>query len=329
MKRWIRHFGLILGLAATAAFVVYAVRTLRGQDLSQFASAKAIGGMVFAAIGYSLIIPLSALAWRRLLKDLGVSKRWGELSIIMSVTQLAKYIPGNVGQHIGRAAMSIRRGIPVRPYTISVLVEALLAVVAATITGVAGCALSGAGASILDRHGATRLTTIVVIACVIVLAIMLAQKTLPAVLRRFTSKDRTYGAPNVLPRNRALASALISYILNYIVFGAGITIMAMLLLPGQQAQWALLTGSFALAWVVGFFTPGAPAGLGVREGLMLALLQFSYARPDALLIVIALRLATTLGDILCFLAGSAAFFLTDMRASARVTHDVPGNDHEA
>jgi hypothetical protein len=329
MRRWVRHFGLLLGIVATAAFVFYAVRTLRGQDLSRYVSAAAIAGIAIAAMGYSLIIPLSALAWRQLLKDMEVTKRWSELGIIMSVTQLAKYIPGNVGQHIGRAAMSIRRGIPVRPYTISVVIEAVLAVVAATITGVAGCGLSGMSADILARHGITQLSTITTLACVFVLAIILARRLLPALLRQLASKRGENAARNILPRDGVLAFALSTYILNYAVLGAGFTIMVMLLLPDQHAQWLLLTGSFALAWVVGFFAPGAPAGLGVREGLMLALLQFSYARPDALLIVIALRLATTLGDIVCFLAGSAAFFLTDRRAPVHAANPSPGRDHEA
>lgn len=329
MKRWVRHFGLLLGIVATSAFVFYAVRTLRGQDLSRYASSTAIAGIAIAAIGYSLVIPLSALAWRQLLKDMGVGKRWGELSVIMSITQLAKYIPGNVGQHIGRAAMSIGRGIPLRPYTISVVIEAILAIVAATLIGVAGCGLAGMNAGILARHGATQLYVIVILAGAFALAIVLARRALPAMLRRLAAERGENATNSMLPRNGVLAFALSTYLLNYIVLGTGVTIMVMLLLPDMHAQWLLLTGSFALAWVIGFLAPGAPAGLGVREGLMLAMLQFSYARADGLLIVIALRLATTLGDILCFLAGSTAFFLTDRRASPHAANYSPGNDHEA
>lgn len=322
MKRWVRHSGLLLGVIATAAFAAYAARTLREQDLSQFVSIQSISGIVIAAIGSSLIIPLSAFAWQRLLRDVGVSKSWGELSIIMSVTQLAKYLPGNVGQHIGRAAMSIGRGIPLRPYSVSVIVEAVLALVAAIITGVAGCGLSGMGTAILEQHGTMKLSTIVILAGALLLAIILARHAIPLLLRRLKSKHGMDDGRNMLPRNGALAFALITYVLNYAVLGVGVTIMAMLLLPSQPPQWLLLTGSFALAWVIGFLAPGAPAGLGVREGLMLGLLQFSYSAPDALLLVIALRLATTLGDILCFFAGSGALFLAGRRASAHAANNL-------
>jgi len=315
MKRWARHLGLLLGLIATAAFVLYATRTLQGQDLSRFLSGTAIAGIAIAAIGYSLIVPLSAMAWRRLLLDMKVTRSWSELCIIMSVTQLAKYIPGNVGQHIGRAAMSIGRGIPLRPYGISVVSEAVLAVVAATLTGLLGCGLSGMSGELLKHHGATVLPPIAILALVLVfvLALFLARHLLPRLLRSMAPRQSVDSTQLTLPRNRTLALALAIYILNYVVFGTGITAMVLLLLPGQPAQWLLLTGCFALAWVVGFFAPGAPAGLGVREGLMLGLLQFNYSSPEALLIVIALRLATTVGDILCFAVGAVANLMLGQR----------------
>lgn len=325
MKRWARHFGLLLGVVATVAFVLYAIRTLRGQDLSQYVSGSAMAGIGFAALGYSLIVPLSALAWRRLLNDMGVARSWGELSIIMSVTQLAKYIPGNVGQHIGRAAMSLARGIPLRPYGISVLCEAVLAVLAAIVTGIVGCGLAGMNTGVLKGHGAMELPAILILAGAFVLAAILGRRMLPVLLHRLAPKLDLDSAHNVMPRKGVLAYALLFYVLNYLVFGAGITIMVLMLLPAQHAQWLLLTGCFALAWVIGFFAPGAPAGLGVREGLMLALLQFVYTRPDALLIVIALRLATTVGDILCFLGGSAALFSSGWRPRGSAANHSIGN----
>ena len=103
--------------------------------------------------------------------------------------------------------------------------------------------------------------------------------------------------------------------------GIGIGAMALLAVATPASDVVLLTGAFALAWVVGFVTPGAPAGLGVREGVMLAMLQLKMAHTDALLIVMGLRLATTAGDILCFLVALCAQF------SATRTHhlDPRGN----
>jgi hypothetical protein len=328
MRLWVRRFGLLLGFGATAAFVLYAVRVLRAQDLSAYVSVSAITGIGIAAISYSLIIPMSALAWRLLLAGCNVAKNWSELSIIMGVTQLAKYIPGNVGQHIGRAAMSIERGIPLRPYSITVVTEAILAVIAATIVGVAGCSQSGMSSDVLRHHGAIAVPAIIILACICALTMILGRRILLRLLRGETRLQDRNGGRVTLPRGSTLVYAFGIYTLNYLVFGAGITAMVMLLLPNQQIHWPLLTGSFALAWVVGFFAPGAPAGLGVREGIMLGLLQFTYTRPDALLIIIALRLATTIGDILCFLAGSLALFVLRERTLVKAGSYPTGKDDE-
>jgi len=55
--------------------------------------------------------------------------------------------------------------------------------------------------------------------------------------------------------------------------------------------------------VVGFVTPGAPGGLGVREGLMLLMLAPVYSTASSAILVIALRIATTLGDVLILMGG--------------------------
>ena len=327
MKRWFRYFGLLLGIVATIAFVFYAAHTLKGQDLSQYMSTSAITGIVIAALGYSLIIPMSAVAWQRLLKDMGVFRTWAELGIIMAVTQLAKYIPGNVGQHVGRAAMSMGRGIPLRPYSVSVVSEMVLAVLAAAVTGFAGCGLAGMGASVWQTHSAVAMPLIAILACGFILAVTMGRRLAPRLLQRLAPGEHNGTGLIVLPENGTLAFAFVTYVLNYAVFGTGIVVMVMLLLPGREAPWLLLTGCFALAWVIGFFAPGAPAGLGVREGLLLALLQFTYSQPDALLIVIALRLATTVGDVLCFVVGAAALFIYGRRTGPGHAFNHPTCDH--
>lgn len=327
MKRWFRYFGLLLGIVATVAFVFYAARTLKGQDLSQYMSMSAIAGIAIGALSYSLIIPISALAWQRLLTDIGVLRKWAELGIIMATTQLAKYIPGNVGQHIGRAAMSVSRGIPLRPYSVSVVSEMVLAVLAAAITGFAGCGLAGMGAGTWQKHSTVAMPFIAILACGFVFTITMGRRLAPRVLRRLASRENDGAVEVVLPENGTLAFAFVAYVFNYVVFGTGIMVMVMLLLPGRDAPWLLLTGCFALAWVIGFFAPGAPAGMGVREGLLLALLQFTYSQPDALLIVIALRLATTVGDILCFIAGAAALFISGRHSGPKHALTHPTCDH--
>jgi len=98
---------------------------------------------------------------------------------------------------------------------------------------------------------------------------------------------------------------MLLYVCAYLAIGASATTLAGGLYPATRPDFALLTAAFAIAWVVGFVTPGAPAGIGVREALLMLMLGPGMGTANASLFILALRIATTLGDILCFVAGLA------------------------
>ena len=66
----------------------------------------------------------------------------------------------------------------------------------------------------------------------------------------------------------------------------------------------------ATAWTLGFLTPGAPAGLGVREAVLVALLTPSAGEPAALTAALAFRAATLGGDLLFYLSARLPAFST-------------------
>lgn len=316
MKGLNRTIGLTIGIIATVAFAWYAMHAFRGVDLARFTSSRSLLGISIGALFYVSIIPISAWAWRQLLRGSNVRRSWRELVEIMAITQMAKYIPGNVGVHLGRAAMSVAKGIQARPLGASMLVEALLAVSAALLVGLAGVALSGPGSRLLvDQINASLWTAAAVIALLLLSGMLLRYVGLP-LLHRFAPQHVWIFSDAMTPDTLRSAQAFAAYTSNYLFIGIGITAMAYVLLPDTAHDPALLCASFAIAWVAGFFTPGAPAGLGVREGLMLIMLASAYPKADALVIVIALRLATMLGDTLAFLAGYA--LLLDSRKHSRL-----------
>lgn len=300
MKRWSRRLGLVAAIVATAAFAWYATTALRGQDLSVFATPRAVAAILVAAAFYVSIIPVSAWAWRQLLADAGTLRAWHELAMIMGVTQLAKYLPGNVGQHVGRVGMALARGIHGRVLVTSLLAETLLSVVAALAVGLVGAVLSGHGTRLFDGDLGPGLVVAACAVAVVAAGLLALRWNLPWLLRRFAPRHAGVLEARLVPGPATTLRATAAYALNFVFIGIGLWLMGRLLLPGVAHDPALLVASFALAWVAGFFTPGAPAGLGVREGLMLVMLATAYAPRDALVVVIALRLATLLGDLACF-----------------------------
>jgi uncharacterized membrane protein YbhN (UPF0104 family) len=66
----------------------------------------------------------------------------------------------------------------------------------------------------------------------------------------------------------------------------------------------LYCGAFVVAWLVGLVTPGAPAGVGVRELVLMALLKGLVPEDDLLMAVLLSRVVTVGGDGLFFLVVS-------------------------
>jgi uncharacterized membrane protein YbhN (UPF0104 family) len=305
MRRCLRPADIAVGLLATAAFLVDAIRMGRSLDMHRYASMRSIVGIALAALGSAAIIPISAFAWMRLLSASGENRRRSDLATIMGVSQFAKYLPGNVGQHAGRLGLSIHAGIRLPAFTARVLAESILAILAAVAIGVAGCAISGAAAMkrLMPDIGLAWIDLGAVLAVLAIVAMVAATPRGIARLARHRLK-REHAAAVPTPGRMLCAFGI--YVLNYIVLGMGLTAMAWLVARQSVGSFPLLTGAFAMPWILGFFTPGAPAGLGVCEGVMLALLNSAGIGPDALVIVIAIRLATTAGGLLCFVTASAA-----------------------
>jgi len=313
VKRVYRSLGMTAGLAVTALFVWYVIRTLRGHDLSVYATPRAALGIVLASVLWSCGAPLLAQAWHGLLKGLGVHRPWRELFGIVAITQFAKYVPGNVAQYIGRAGMSLARGIPARPLAVTMILETLLVIAAALVMGVGMGTLSEIGLQAVRRHGG-QLALIVLLVLLASAGLFVFRRVAPALLRRFAPRYAPALDGTLLPPQACLARAFVLYCCMYVCMGIGLIVLAHFLLPDAPHDYWLLIAVFALAWVVGFLTPGAPGGLGVREGLMLLMLAPVFSAASASVLVIALRIATTLGDVLILTAG---FLLLPKR------HDFP------
>ena len=61
-----------------------------------------------------------------------------------------------------------------------------------------------------------------------------------------------------------------------------------------------------VSWVAGFVVPGAPGGIGVREGAMAGLGALLLDLETLVIVAVLLRLVTLLGEALLFLLAFAA-----------------------
>jgi uncharacterized membrane protein YbhN (UPF0104 family) len=90
-------------------------------------------------------------------------------------------------------------------------------------------------------------------------------------------------------------------VLNWTILGLGFFALVRSMVFVDFDQLAYFTGAFAVATIVGIVSLFAPSGLGVREGILLALLQYKLPVGIAAIVVIGSRIWFTLGE----LAGAA------------------------
>lgn len=304
MKKYFYWIGIGLSIALASYFFYFAVGVLKNYDFQVFMTPNLILSIIAAALLYSLCIPISGWAWHILLRGMGVA--WGtkNLSAIMGVTQIAKYIPGNIGQHIGRTALALAKGMSVGAYTGSVLIETALAMSAGFFVGIFFVLISPVPSLhiLAEYKAALFLMAIGLALCAIALPWFISRLNSFAQRPFFVTRWKLQQITS--PGYTAIGLAFLGYCLNYAVIGLGLWLIGLVIGGGMPFDYFYLTAVFALSWLLGFLTPGAPAGIGVREGIMALFLSGAGQKDEILLMIAAMRCATIAGDGFVFIVAA-------------------------
>ncbi|GAB3334361.1 lysylphosphatidylglycerol synthase domain-containing protein [Marilutibacter aestuarii] len=304
MKPWLRALGILVSLAALGFFVVYARRSLAGHDLRPLLEPGIIASTGLLTLLYASLIPITAFAWSRLLADIDRPAPLGVTLPILATTQFGKYLPGNVGHHLGRVLLSRSMGLGMGAILASMAYETLLVMLAGAHVG-ALTLLAEAPAAlrdwpILEHRGALFLG--------LSIAVALGLAGAPG-LARLVRRLRGLGPEQAgmrSPRLSVSISCYLLYAINFLIVGVGLFAVAATLAPeaAEPRLLVLLTGAFACSWLIGYIAPGAPAGLGIREAMLAFWLHDALGPVTSITLIVALRIATTVGDLLSFAWGS-------------------------
>ena len=317
MKRFARIAGFIAALSLAVYFLWFSVNNINLHVLRGMLSPALLATLFFAALLYAAIIPLTGWAWQRLLIGQGQSPSLPWLIALLATTQLAKYVPGNIAQHASRAALAIRGGVTARILLVTVAQETVLAMAASLSVGFLMLAVSGRTVAQLPES--SHLVVAWSVPVVFTIVISLASVRLPPDSLADSPNRilRLVGHMGGLPGARVAFPAFAAYALNYVLIGIGLWMVGHVAGLPEALALPLVTASFALAWLLGFLAPGAPAGLGVREGIMVMLLSGAASNEHLLAFVLLARLVTMLGDAINFLLGSWWFALEAKRTGTQ------------
>ncbi len=283
--RWLGATLAVLGLAYLAAFGMRHASALPEIRWD----ARRVAGLALAVGLYELTLLSGASAWHLLLRAAGEKPRFAAGLGILAVSQAAKYLPGNVGHYVGRVALARDAGLGTGPVVLTLGLETACAVLAGLAVAAAGLQLGG-GALEPWRI----IATAVAAASALVLATVLVRRE--SVRRRLRLPEIPPGSSGISGQLGIGLACLGLYGFNFLVFGACAAVLSRTVLGAPAAPLPALTALFAAAWVAGFVTPGAPAGLGVREAVLVGGLRPLVGPGAAFGLPILFRLVTTVGD---------------------------------
>jgi glycosyltransferase 2 family protein len=298
---------VLLGIALTALSMAYFASAI-AQHWQSMKSIQLLPATFVAcacaALIYASTYIATSKAWQLSLRSIGVRITLASSIRILTVAQFAKYLPGNVGHHVGRVLLAKKAGIAGQPTLVSMVIDSVAVVGAAAIWTLPSysLALFLAERSQIDFIG----TSLLVFAITTLLVIFLFVGPLRSRFRTALASLAEFSDPS---RLGLLLGVLLAHSVSFVAGGYVLYVIAGSLADSSSIVPDLLfnfVGIYSAAWLLGFLLPGAPAGLGVREACLLIGLSPMLGEQNALIAAALLRLVTTATDGLVFLAGLAA-----------------------
>lgn len=295
-KRIMKIVGWLV-LAAAIFFVAHRI-SLYVADIGEVLALGVTWLAVAAAtLAYVAILSLLSAAWGVLLA--GAGARGVTAKAVLDVygrSQIAKYLPGNIFHFAGRQILGRGKGWPQGALAVASFLEvAMLGAAAAAIALLLGPITGGA---VFDVLPSSLLLVGGIVAVFAPWLLLTVSPHLPGLKQLNFLRDA-----QDLRRGFHLLGAFILYAVYFLLFG--LVFWGLSTMLGYTAgfdRFPVVTVALLAGWLLGYVTPSAPGGLGVREAAIIFLLGPTIGEADALVLAIVFRVVTTAGDVLYLLA---------------------------
>ena len=258
------------------------------------------GSLLLAAGLVSLAPIFTLLGWRCILADLGSPLHLAPAGGIFFVGQLGKYVPGSVWSIVAQAEMGTRLDIPRRRSAVVGLITLGVAAVCGLVVGLPALP------ALFHRDDTASLVWALLLALPL-FAVLLWPRLLNGgiavglrLLRRERLEHRLSGRAVLETAGYFIAAWVASGLHAWVLVSA---VGESTVSPGRLAVVSIC--GFALASTLAMFTVILPAGVGVREGLLVLLLAPVTSPSAATAVVVLSRFLTVVSDVVFALAGWA------------------------
>ena len=246
--------------------------------------------VVVAVAAFVVATGVLGASWFAMLEAVGRPAEFGPgpSAEVFGVGQVGKYAPGAVWPVVVQTQLGQRHGLRWR----TILVTYSLSVVVVLGTG----ALAALGSLTGPEPGWLRWVVVggSVLGLFLLAAVVhpdAAHRLLDRVLRRLSGD----GLPDRLATRPAVASAVAGVVFWLVLGVHASAVLHPLGVP--PSRYVYVMGCFALAWVAGVAAVPVPAGVGVREAVLVLSLGSLVGRPTAVTLALVSRLVQVAVDL--------------------------------
>lgn len=298
-----------------ALLVVFLVLYLRSIDLAALREVRPLWWSLAVATVLALAFRFwGAFIWTTLLRGLGAHdvRLSPELAEVYARSWLGRYIPGTAPWILGKIWFASQHGVSRSKLAVSSLLEAALQIIVQLVFALSLLL----GDRRLDVVAAPLRAVLVVGLALCLVALVprvfnaLLSLALRVVRRGPLATEHAVTWPTV-------GTGFALYAVGAVVGGASLFFVAKTVDPTLGvAQLPFVVGVSTLAGAVSMLAVFAPGGIGVREGIQIALLSLIMPTELALLVAVSTRLHGVLVDLLFFAVTRGALTVRRARAAA-------------
>lgn len=295
MKKKVTNFVGSCFMFVSIGYIVFQIWKSR-YELVEYINTKVFISILVGILIYSLCVMLNPILYSVWLSIVcGRKIKYREIAVPYLRSNLYKYLPGNVMHYIGRNQLALITDMTHAEVATATVFEVLITIIAAFIGGIlfsSKYVLKVALTMVSLKLMAAIL--IIVLVCIIIFFLL---------YKKFSEKINTY--LKIIIRKENLSKVGIIFICNlFTMIITALVFVVILASTGvkiSREEYIPILGISIIAWLLGFITPGAPGGLGVREALLSVFLSGMVGMSVLSATALIYRVTSILGDIVAFI----------------------------
>jgi len=286
-----------VGNIVTLVAIVFVVKQLfsSGIDYRGIFSVNNIIPIITIIFSQAVLVLLNSYPWATLVTTIS-EKRIDYMDIIEVYTKsnIYKYVPGNVFQYIGRNELASKRNIP----HIKVAIATFLDVICNVISAFA-LSLFFLYDFTIKYIGEIDIKFILILMIFFLVCITVIIVMKERIVNYLIEKNIRFTRKYIYTFFKCFLYYIFSMIITSLMYC--IVVFGILKIPISFNLFINLFSAYILSWLVGFITPGAPAGIGIKEAVMVAVTGGLLNQPSIALSMIIIRILTTISDFIAYL----------------------------